>query len=325
MSFNAQRFHPQIFLLTGFLGSGKTSIILDHIRDPGTANTGIIVNEVGQIDVDGAVISTGRTGLPVATLDNGCVCCSLNSELPNAILALLAEREAVGGQPFERIIIETSGLSTPSPILRSLLSIGMPLRTTVLSTYDSEQGPDTTARFEEAVAQLAAAQTIVVTKVDRADHLASGRASQAAAYLNPLAAIVNERDRTQRARLAFAAIQMPFRSSFPVVARQQPNNFKHTRVKVFLIKFEEPKWEQLSEWIENLVGYCGDRLLRTKGFVRAEGRRILIQGVGGTFDPPREIAEGLEREDGLVIITRDLAQEDFSAVEPSLKLQVHGL
>ncbi|PDQ22579.1 cobalamin biosynthesis protein CobW [Mesorhizobium sanjuanii] len=325
MSFNAQRFYPQIFLLTGFLGSGKTSLILDHIRDPGTANTGVIVNEVGQIDVDGALITTGRTGFPVATLDNGCVCCSLNSDLPNAILELLAEREAAGGQPFERIIIETSGVSKPSPILRSLLNTGMPLRTTVLSTYDCEQGPDMTARFEEAVAQLAAAQTIVVSKVDRADDLASSRASQAAAYLNPLAAIVNERDRTQRARLAFAGIQMPLRSSFSIVARQEPNNSKHTRMNVFLIKFEEPKWDQLSEWIENLVGYCGDRLLRTKGFVRTEGRRVLIQGVGGSFDPPREIADGLEREDGLVIITRDLAREDFSTIEPPLKLQVHGL
>ncbi|UPK05812.1 CobW family GTP-binding protein [Bradyrhizobium sp. 170] len=325
MSVNVQQFYPQVFLLTGFLGSGKTSLILDHLQDPKTANTGVIVNEVGQIDVDGALITTGRTGLPLATLDNGCVCCSLNSDLPHAILALLAEREAVGGQPLERIIVETSGLSKPSPILRSLLDIRMPLRTTVLSTYDSEQGPDTTARFEEAVAQLAAAQTIVVTKVDRVDELALKRASEAAAYLNPLAAIVNECDRTRRARLAFARNQRPLPSSFPIVARQEPHNFQHTRMKVFLIKFDSPKWEQLIEWIENLVGYCGDRLLRTKGFVRIEGRRILIQGVGGTFDPPREIADGVEREDGLVVITRDLAQLDFSAIEPPLKLQVRGL
>ncbi|MGY4353014.1 G3E family GTPase [Bradyrhizobium sp. GM7.3] len=92
-----------------------------------------------------------------------------------------------------------------------------------------------------------------------------------------------------------------------------------------MIKFDAPKWEQLIEWIENLVGYCGDRLLRTKGFVRTEGRRLLIQGVGGTFDPPREIADGLEREDGLVVITRDLAREDFSPIEPPLKLHVHEL
>ncbi|QRM32279.1 GTP-binding protein [Microvirga sp. VF16] len=325
MNVNAKQSYPQIFLLTGFLGSGKTSLILDHLQDSETANTGVIVNEVGQIDVDGALITTGRTGLPIATLDNGCVCCSLNSDLPNAILALLAEREAVGGQPFERIIIETSGLSKPSPILRSLLDIRMPLRTTVLSTYDSQQGPDAAARFEEAVAQLAAAQTIVVTKVDRVDEPASLRASEAAAYLNPLATVVNERDRSQRARLAFANILRPVRSSFPIVARQDPHNFQHTRVKVFLIKFEELQWEQFSEWIENLVGYCGDRLLRTKGFVRMEGRQILIQGVGGTFDPPREIADGLEREDGLVVITRDITREDFSTIEPPLKLRVHGL
>ncbi len=324
MNINSQQSYPQVFLLTGFLGSGKTSLILDHLQDSETANTGVIVNEVGQIDVDGALITTGRTGLPIATLENGCACCSLNSDLPNAILALLAEREAAGGQPFERIIIETSGLSKPSPILRSLLDIRMPLRTTVLSTYDSQQGPDTTACFEEAVAQLAAAQTIVVTKVDRVDESASLRASQAAAYLNPLATVVNDRDRMRRARLAFAGAQRPVRSSFPIVARQ-PHNFQHTRIKVFLIKFEELKWEQLSEWIENLVGYCGDRLLRTKGFVRMEGRQILIQGVGGTFDPPREIADGLEREDGLVVITRDLAREDFQTIEPPLKLHVHGL
>ncbi|MGY4353013.1 G3E family GTPase [Bradyrhizobium sp. GM7.3] len=224
MSANARQVYPQVFLLTGFLGSGKTSLILDHLQDPQAANTGVIVNEVGQIDVDGALITTGRSGLPIATLDNGCVCCSLNSDLPHAILALLAEREAAGRQPLKRIIIETSGLSRPSPILRSLLDIRMPLRTTVLSTYDSEQGPDTTIRFEEAVAQLAAAQTIVLTKIDRVDRLASNRASEAAAYLNPLAAIVNEPDRAQRARLAFAEAQRPLRSSFPVVPRQEPHD-----------------------------------------------------------------------------------------------------
>ncbi|WFU80560.1 GTP-binding protein [Bradyrhizobium sp. CIAT3101] len=325
MSVNDQKVYPQVFLLTGFLGSGKTSLILDYLQDRKAANTGVIVNEVGQIDVDGALITTGRNGLPLATLHNGCICCSLNSDLPNAIFALLAEKEAVGAHPLERIIVETSGLSKPSPILRSLLDIGMPLRTTVLSTYDGEHGPDTTARFEEAVAQLAAAQKIVVTKVDRVDELSSRRAGQAAAYLNPLAAIVNERDRTKRARLAFASIQKPLRSSFPIVARQEPQSFQHTRMKVFLIKFEAPQWEQLVEWIENLVGYCGDRLLRAKGYVSVGGRRIFIQGVGGTFDRPREIADDLQRDDGLIVIARDLAREDFSTIEPPLKLQVQAL
>lgn len=315
---------PQVFLLTGFLGSGKTSLILDHLKDPLTKNTGVIVNEVGQIDVDGALISTGRNGLPMASLDNGCVCCSINSDLPNAIMTLMSERGAAGSQPLDRIIIEASGLSKPSPILRSLLGIGMPLRTTVLATFDSERGIDTSESFEESVAQLAAAQTIVLTKADRVKAPALKKAIASAAYLNPLATVIDQRERTERARLAFARLQKPLRSSFPVVARRAPANFNHTRIQVFLLKFEDVEWEQLSEWIENFVGFCGDRLLRTKGFVRVGGRRVLIQGVGGTFDPPGIVDGRLDREDGLVVIARDLDRQDLSKIDPPLKFEVSG-
>lgn len=328
MSVDAERPYPDVFLLTGFLGSGKTSLIVDHLRDCETRNVGVIVNEVGQADVDGAVIASERSGLPLAVLGNGCVCCTLTNDLPYTIQALLAEREATGQQPLERIIVETSGLSKPSPVMRSLLSIKAPVRTTIVSTYDSENGPATAPRFEEAVAQLAAAQTIVLTKTDRVEEEASQKAGAAAAFLNPLAHVVNEHDRARRARAAFGRIERPLRSSFPSVPRQQPLDLQHARTKVFLVRFEAaPQWQALVEWIENLAGFCGDRLLRTKGFVRiAEtGQQVLLQGVGATFDPPREAPGGQARDDALVVIARDIGHDDLMAIEPALNIRISGL
>lgn len=328
MNIAHERPYPDIFLLTGFLGSGKTTLILDHLRDPETRNTGVIVNEVGQADVDGAVIASERTGLPLAVLGNGCVCCTLTSDLPYTIQSLLAEREASGEEPLERIIVETSGLSRPSPVLRSLLSIKAPVRTTVVSTYDSQSGPATASRFEEAIAQLAAAQTIVLTKTDRTGGAEVSAARDAASYLNPLAQVVVEEDRRARARAVFRGISRPVETAFPITPRQDPGNLQHERAKVFLVTFEEaPEWEHFVEWVENLAGWCGDRLLRTKGFlrIRHSERPILIQGVGTTFDPPREILARAPRENALVVIARDINRDDLLTIEPALPIKVLGL
>src|SRR5690606_19238855 len=107
-------------VLCGFLGSGKTTLLLDFLASGEAADTAVLVNDVGQIDVDGAVVTRSAGGMPVAMLANGCVCCSIGNELVGTVERLVADRREADLPPFRRMILECSGLSRPGPVIHSL-------------------------------------------------------------------------------------------------------------------------------------------------------------------------------------------------------------
>lgn len=231
-----------LIVLSGFLGSGKTTLLVDFLRRADAGDTGVIVNEVGEIGVDGAIVADGGGGVPMTLLANGCVCCSLRSGLVDTVNALL-NAPRPDGRPLARIILETSGLSRPGPIIASLADPELAshhLRLSVVTAYDCARGPLGDEQFEEAAAQFAAAQRIVLTKTDlavhatevesagaavtgsahggraaeqSADHPAAGDPAAALALharraraLNPLAEIVAESDRAVAVERAFAPL-----------------------------------------------------------------------------------------------------------------------
>jgi len=321
---------PEFFLLSGFLGSGKTTLLLDLLADGRFGDTGVIVNEVGEINIDGSTVAAARSGLQLAQLSNGCVCCSMMSDLPMTVAALMDENERLGRPPLRRIVLETSGLSRPAPIIRQLLGLPLPFRIAVLSTYDCMNGALNSDRFEEAAAQLAAAQTIVLTKTDKVGEAARRAAAEAAARLNPLALIVDGDRGPERVQAAFQTpvasetqfAKMAARNDIAITIEEEPS--LHLRMKVFLARFKGPVAPgKLFEWLDNLAAYCGPRLLRTKGIVRPDGEQdaILLQSVGTVFDPPRAIA-GDGTDNAIVIITRDMDLEEFSAITPELPLEI---
>ncbi len=151
-------------VLTGFLGSGKTTLLRDYLGLPEAADTAIIVNEAGEIGLDGLILRESGGDVPMTMLANGCVCCQMTSDLARTVEALLAAERPEASGPLRRIVLETSGLSKPGPVLRQLASLaGFPMRVSVVATYDALRGPETSA-FEEAAAQWAAAHRIVLTK-----------------------------------------------------------------------------------------------------------------------------------------------------------------
>ncbi len=101
-----------LFLLCGFLGSGKTTLLVDYLRT-GAADTGVIVNEAGEVGVDGAIVANDSDSVPMTLLANGCVCCSLRSDLVHTLSALLDAPRPSGAGPLKRVILECSGLSRP--------------------------------------------------------------------------------------------------------------------------------------------------------------------------------------------------------------------
>jgi G3E family GTPase len=307
---------PEFVLLTGSLGSGKTTLLCDYLSLPESAETGVIINEAGEINVDGAIVASGRRDLPMTLLGNGCVCCSLGDDLHSAIDELLAVRRrcSVGG--FRRIVLETSGLAVPGPILRSLMRYDqVEYRLRIISTFDAQKPMIEDAMFPIRSAQLTAAGSIVVTKLDRADNDEIATAERIAKQLTPAASRITTVDRWARARAAFAASQ--FEAPVALNQLQAIAATNHPRLGVFLAEWSAAvPWAELSDWLEDLAGFCGDRLLRVKGLVLVVGvpQPVLIDGVGTTFAEPRQMELDPSGRRGLVIIARDVDLAELGAL-----------
>ncbi|OZI25843.1 cobalamin biosynthesis protein CobW [Bordetella genomosp. 9] len=316
----------ELIVLSGFLGSGKTSLLVDFLRGDDAGDTGVIVNEVGEIGVDGAIVADGGGGVPMTLLANGCVCCSLRSGLVDTVNALL-NAPRPDGRPLARIILETSGLSRPGPIIASLADPELArhgLRLSVVTTYDCARGPLGDEQFEEAAAQFAAAQRIVLTKTDLALAGADGgldlHAARARA-MNPLARIVAEADRDVAVREAFAPLAAAPGADLALAALNavgaatragRDAAIDHPRIRVWRGTVRQPvAWSSFSTWLDDLAGLCGDRLLRLKALLRVSdcAEPVLIQSVGTTFGMPRRMATLSPDQDVLIVITRDLDGE----------------
>ncbi|WP_455282572.1 CobW family GTP-binding protein [Cupriavidus necator] len=311
---------PRDFIvLSGFLGSGKTTLLTDLLAAEDDGGIAVIVNDIGQVNIDGALIAV-QSGVPMATLSNGCVCCSLTNDLPYTIEALILERQRADGAPFTRIILECSGLSEPGGVLRSLSPLSaFGMRVRVVTTYacDSLVRRDD---FALAAAQLCAAHVIVLTRLDLATNEQIAQALAFVQELGPMARMVMERDRGVRSKAALAmenaGTPSPGRSE-PLVALKGNG---HPRIGVFAIQWDERlDWPALAAWLENAAGYLDTRLLRVKGLVRLNGadEPILIQGVGQHFDTSRRVP-GRASVSSLVVISRDTDLAEIEAVQPAL-------
>lgn len=180
-----------VSVLTGFLGSGKTTLLARLLRDPGMSRTAVIINEFGTIGLDHDLIETSDESF--VQLSNGCLCCNVRSDLV-LTLADLAARRAAGTLPaFERVVIETTGLADPAPILHALMT-DRALNEVyaldgVITTVDAVLGHTTLAEHAESARQAAVADRIVLTKTDIVEQQA-GRVMDRLRALNPVAAVL---------------------------------------------------------------------------------------------------------------------------------------
>ena len=304
-------------VLTGFLGSGKTTLLRDFLAGPEAADTAVIVNEAGEIGLDGVILREEGVDTPIAMLSNGCICCQVGSDLAYTIDRLLATERPGATGPLRRIVLETSGLSKPGPVLRQLAGLASHrLRVSVLATFDATRGT-ATATFEEASAQWAAAHRIVVTKVDAVPPETLARVRDEIAALNPLSEIVAMADRDHAVAAAFAPLTgvapLPTPPQVAVPAA-------HPRIAVRLARPTNGlAYDDLAAWLDNLAGALGERLLRLKGLLRVKEseRPVLVQSVGTAFSAPRPFAAPEATELFLVIIARDLQRGELEAVAPA--------
>jgi G3E family GTPase len=159
-----------ITVLTGFLGSGKTTLLQRAVRAPGFAETAVLVNEIGEIGLDHHLVET--VDGPVLELPGGCLCCAVREDLAQSLRGLLARRADGTVKPFRRLVIETTGLADPAPILYTLgadpeLDEALDAAR-IVTTVDALTGAATLARFPEAARQVAVADRVLITKTDLA-------------------------------------------------------------------------------------------------------------------------------------------------------------
>jgi G3E family GTPase len=188
--------HTPVTILTGFLGSGKTTLLNRTLRHPAMARTAVVINEFGEVGLDQALAASSDDTIMV--LENGCLCCTVFGDLVATLNRLYHAREANEIPRFDHVVIETSGLADPGPVIQAFLSdptlAGLYRVGAVVVTVDAVNGPETLDRHQISVRQVALADTILITKLDLVDPAIAGTAEAELTArlrrLNPAACIM---------------------------------------------------------------------------------------------------------------------------------------
>lgn len=313
-----------ISVLTGFLGSGKTTFLGRALASPGMADTAVVINEFGAVGLDHLLIEAADQ--EVLELPNGCVCCAVRQDLADTLYGLLRRRSRGDIRLFNRIVLETSGLAEPSPILFTLSAdafLEASLRVdTVVTAVDAIAGLSTLDRFPEATAQVAAADRLLLTKTDLAAPPSELLARLEA--LNPAARLVDAAG-AEPAAVLFGG------DNTAVLLRRQ--RFSATAVHAhgiaaFVVVLRQPMTRlQFAMALGGLAREYGEDLLRVKGIVAFSDRAggpAAIHAVQHTMYPPRwlDAWPGGDEISRLVFIVRNiepaLILTHFAAGEPVL-------
>ena len=300
-----------VSVITGFLGSGKTTLLSRLLRDPAFERTAVIINEFGAVGLDHLLVESSDE--QILTLEGGCVCCTVRGDLVRTAGDLLARRAAGSIPRFERIVIETTGLADPAPIVHALMTdrdIADALRLeSVIATVDAATGAATLDAHPESVKQAALADCIVVTKTDIADPVANGLAERLQA-LNPAAPKLTAVHGAVDATLLFDG--RAYNPALYDPALYEAPAHRHGAINTFCLRREKPLHAAtLSLFLQVAAEHCGAKLLRLKGLVdvvESPARPAVIHGVQHVFHPPTwlDAWPDEERSTRIVVISQGL-------------------
>jgi G3E family GTPase len=312
-------------VVTGFLGAGKTSLLNRLVRDPALGDSLVIINEFGEIGLDHLLVE--RVDGDMVLMTSGCLCCTIRGDLIATLEDLLRRRDNARIAPFQRVIIETTGLADPAPILQTVMAhpyLMLRFRLDgVVTVVDAVNGGATLDAYEEAVKQTAMADRIVLTKTDllpaangapanlqaRLKSLNLGAALLDAAKGEATAAVLLDTgtyDPEQKIpdvqrwlnEEAFAAgpAEAPRHNHLHEEGRPDKHDVNRhgADIRAFCLRHEAPLQPSAFElFIEMLRKAHGPKLLRVKGIVALSddpSRPVLIQGVQHVFHPPLRLA-----------------------------------
>jgi len=298
-----------VTVVTGFLGSGKTTVLNRLLQRPQCADTAVIVNEFGEIGLDHLLVEA--VDGEMVLLKSGCICCSVRSDLESSLRELLARRDA-GRIDFARIVIETTGLADPAPIAH--LTLNHPLTAPflaparIVATVDAPNGARHLREHWEARKQVALADAVLLTQQDLAPEESRGL-GRAIARLNPAAAqfACVRGDVEPEVLLAPGSMASCADPGTPGHA----THHAHGEIASLALQAEAPlDWLRLQSWLARLRAEHGERLLRVKGVLDLQGETqpVAIHGIHHVFHPPVRLAawRAGARRSQLVLIVREL-------------------
>jgi G3E family GTPase len=310
-----------ISLVTGFLGSGKTTLIAALLKQAAMAGTAVVVNEFGAVGIDDAIFAQSIDAANVLLLANGCLCCTAGDDLAATVWSL-----ARRSQRPRKIVIETTGLADPAPVLRRLMGDPRLTRTTRLDTVVA-----TIASRQSAVADRR-----VITKSDIAQPAAVEALKRRLRALNPGAETVRaDHGRIDAEALLNASLYGAKAARFDIdrwlgveahhrhAHDHSDNHGDHSHAaKTWLIEHDAlVDWEAFSPRLGDIVRKHGDSLLRIKGVVHAAGdpRPIVIHGVQRMFHPPVRLSSWKSRPGTkIVVIGDEKAEAGIAAIRRAL-------
>ncbi len=313
-----------VTILTGFLGSGKTTVLNRLLKLPSLADTAVIVNEFGSVGLDHLLIEQAIED--AVLLKNGCICCTVRGDIADTLDLLWQRREQGLLPPFKRIAIETTGLADPGPVAHALLAEPEARYACrldgIVTTVDALNGPTQIDRQPEARRQVAMADRVLLTKTDLVSDVEAARVTAMIGALNAAAAVRRAVNGNVAAEDVFdlspgAGADVARVAQWLQALDENPHHghrhfpFRHgDEIASITLRCDGPLgWERLCAWLQSVLSLRGDRVLRLKGLVHLVGhdQPVVLQGVHHVLHPPVFYAKPLQGGTRIVLITRGLS------------------
>ena len=318
-----------VSVITGFLGSGKTTLLNHLLGHPDMEETAVLINEFGDIGIDHLLVETISEDIVV--LNSGCICCTVRGDLIDSLRELFIKRLRGEVPQFRRVLIETTGLADPAPVIHTLMNdpvIAERYRMDgIVTTVDAVLGDGQLDTHEESVKQAAVADRIVMTKTDLAEDDAVAGLRRRLGELNPGATLIAaEHGQIEPGILLDSGLYNP-ETKTPDVRRwlndeayierhdhHHDVNRHDARIGSFCLVVDEPiPWDGFVTFLEALLGTHGENVLRVKGVLNVVGedRPVAVHGVQHVFHRPVALPAwtGDDRRSRLVFITRDIGRQ----------------
>ena len=326
-------------IVTGFLGSGKTTLLRKGLDQPVLSRAAVLINEIGEVGLDHILLE--RLEGEIVLLQNGCICCTIREDLAEALKGL-ADRRSEGTIPsFDRVVVETTGLADPVPLIATLMhapAIRNHFRpASIISTVDAINAP-AHIRNLEAARQIAVADRVIITKTDMADPATVHAAKTLVTRINATAPLLTvlEADRDWPAMFATDLLdhgelereaQRWFEADLAHRCGHRSDQHeegprehasRHNDVRTVLVDYEEPvDWSVTGLWLSALLHRHGDRILRTKGILNVAGSDspVVVHGVQHLVHAPVHLSRWPteDRQSRLIFIVRGLQAETLKS------------
>jgi len=334
-----------VTVVTGFLGSGKTSLLLQLLANEAFGDTAVLVNEFGEVGLDNLLLS--EVAPETVLLKSGCICCTIRGELSEALNDLFSRRQRGEVPAFKRVVLETTGLAEPAPIVSTLAADPVTRHhfrlAGVVTVVDAVNALDNHQREPVWLEQVSVADRLVLTKTDLVTDEAAQNVEAYLTTLNLVAPVIRATEQGLAAdnlliigdlegqvlqEVEGWKVSAVLPASFPIgpsVGGNRPEHLSHTQS--FCLEFDNQiDWTVFGLWLSMLLNQHGSNVLRVKGLLNIAGydAPVVIQGVQHIVHPPIHLSHwpNTDKRSRLVFITRDLNQH---TIEDSLSIFANHL